>query len=81
MIKKIALVGFRLSRGGSERVMANLSNFFDKKKIEVHIIIFHNELGYTHSGIVFNLGKLKTEKNSIFNKIRKTFRRIPKSLQ
>ena len=73
MIKKIALVGFRLSRGGSERVMANLSNFFDKKKIEVHIIIFHNELGYTHSGIVFNLGKLKTEKNSIFNKIKRFY--------
>lgn len=73
MIKKIALVGFRLSGGGSDRVMANLSNFFYEKGFEVHIILFHNELGYAHSGKVFNLGKLKSNTNSIFNKIKRFY--------
>ncbi|WP_166967632.1 glycosyltransferase [Yeosuana marina] len=71
--KKIALVGFRLSTGGSEKVIANLSNFFHKKGIEVHIIIFHDEVGYEHSGTVFNLGKLKSEANTIFNKLKRFY--------
>ncbi len=71
--RKIALVGFRLNKGGSERVMANLSNFFSKKGIDVHIIIFHDDLGYSYSGSVFNLGKLKSDSNTIFNKIKRFY--------
>lgn len=71
--KKIALVGFRLNTGGSERVMANLSNFFHDRGLEVHIIIFHDDLGYDYSGTVFNLGKFKSENNSIFNKIKRFY--------
>ena len=29
--KKIALIGYRLSGGGSDKVMANLSVFFEKQ--------------------------------------------------
>ena len=36
---KIALIGYRLGGGGSDKVMANLSLFFESKGIEVHIII------------------------------------------
>ena len=36
---KIALIGYRLNKGGAERVMANLSNFFHVNNIEVHNII------------------------------------------
>ncbi len=71
--KKIALVGFRLNTGGSERVMANLSNFFHDKGLEVHIIIFHDDLGYNFSGTVFNLGKYKSQSNTIFNKIKRFY--------
>lgn len=70
---KIALVGFRLSGGGSDRVMANLSNFFHKKGLQIHIIILHDELGYNYSGTVFNLGRLKSKTNSIFNKIKRFY--------
>lgn len=67
--KKIALVGFRLNKGGAERVMATLSNFFHEKRIEVHVIIVLDDIAYPHSGVVLNLGKLKNENNGILNKI------------
>ncbi len=69
--KKIALVGFRLSGGGGDRVMANLSNYFHEKGLDVHIVIFHDELGYNCSGTVFNLGRFKSTTNSVFNKIKR----------
>lgn len=69
--KKIALVGFHLSGGGAARVMANLSNYFHDQGLEVHIIILHDQLGYSYSGVLFNLGKLKSKTNSVFNKIKR----------
>jgi len=72
-VKKIALVGFRLSGGGSDKVMANLSKFFHKVGMEVHIIIFHDELGYDYAGKVFNLGKFKSEPNTLLNKIKRFY--------
>ncbi|TJY36399.1 glycosyltransferase [Pontimicrobium aquaticum] len=69
--KKVALVGFHMYGGGTARVMANLSNFFDKKNIEVHNIIIHDEIGYEYSGELYNLGKLKSKSNTIFNKIKR----------
>lgn len=69
--KKIALVGFRLSRGGGDRVMATLSKFFSNEGFNVHIIIFHDEIGFDHSGKLYNLGKLKSKNNSVFNKIKR----------
>lgn len=71
--KKIALVGFRLSEGGADRVMANLSNYFHNQELDVHIIIFHDAMGYSYSGKVFNLGKLKSETNGAFNKIKRFY--------
>jgi len=71
--KKIALVGFRLSGGGSDKVMANLSQFFHNEGLEVHIIIFHDELGYKYSGKVFNLGKIKSKNNTFLNKIKRFY--------
>ena len=67
--KKIALVGFRLSGGGCGRVMANLSKYFHSEGIEVHLIIFHDEVSYDYSGTLFNLGLYKSSSNTIFNKI------------
>lgn len=69
--KKIALVGFHLYGGGGARVMAILSNYFHNQNIEVHNIILHNELGFDYSGALLNLGELKSERNTIFNKIKR----------
>ena len=39
MKKKIALIGYRLNKGGAERVLTTLSIFFENQGIEVHNII------------------------------------------
>jgi len=69
--KKIALIGYRLNRGGAERVMASLSNFFHSKGLNVHIIIILDDIKYSHSGTVVNLGKLKNKHNGILNKVKR----------
>jgi glycosyltransferase involved in cell wall biosynthesis len=70
-VKKIALVGYRLNKGGAEKVMATLSNFFDSKGLDVHIIIVLDDVKYLHSGTVINLGKLKNKHNGILNKMKR----------
>ncbi|TGV02560.1 glycosyltransferase [Flavivirga rizhaonensis] len=69
--KKIALVGYRLNRGGAERVAAILSVFFHEKGLDVHNIIVLDDIGYPYSGTVVNLGKLKNKTNGVFNKIKR----------
>ncbi|MDO5980114.1 glycosyltransferase [Flavivirga spongiicola] len=69
--KKIALVGYRLNRGGAERVAAILSVFFHKKGLDVHHIIVIDDIAYPYSGTVANLGKLKNKSNGVFNKIKR----------
>ena len=69
--KKIALVGYRLNRGGSERVGSILSVFFDKQGLDVHNIIVIDDIGYLYAGRVENLGKLKNKTNGLFNKIKR----------
>jgi len=66
---KIALIGYRLSGGGSDKVMATLSIFFEKHQIEVHTIIVLDEVSYPYSGKLVNLGVLKDSKNCLFNKL------------
>ncbi|MBE8723641.1 glycosyltransferase [Flavobacterium hungaricum] len=68
---KIALVGYRLSGGGNDKVMANLSIFFEKNGIEIHNIIVLNEVSYPYAGKLFNLGLLKDQKNGLINKYRR----------
>lgn len=65
---KIALIGYRLSGGGSDKVMANLSVFFEKQGFEVHIIIVLDEVSFPYSGKLVNLGLLKNKNNGFFNK-------------
>jgi len=68
---KIALVGYRLNRGGAERVGAILSTFFDNQGLDVHNIIVIDDIGYPYAGRVKNLGKLKNKTNGPFNKIKR----------
>ena len=56
---KIALVGYRLSGGGAERVMTNLSKYFDACGIEVHIITVVDEWGDDFKGTVFSTQQYK----------------------
>ncbi|MBF4466103.1 glycosyltransferase [Flavobacterium sp. LC2016-12] len=69
--KKIALIGYRLSGGGSDKVMANLSVFFEKQGFEVDIIIVLDEVSFPYSGKLVNLGLLKNKSNGLFNKIKR----------
>jgi len=71
--KKIALVGYRLNKGGAERVMANLSNFLYQKGLEVHIIIVLDDIEYPYSGTVLNLGLLKNDSNTMSNKLKRFY--------
>lgn len=66
---KIALIGYRLGIGGAEKVMANLSVFFENHGIDVHNIIVIDEVSYEFSGVLINLGKLKNKSNGFFNKL------------
>ncbi|WP_281635966.1 glycosyltransferase [Flavobacterium marginilacus] len=68
---KIALVGYRLSGGGGDKVMANLSLFFEKSGVEVHNIIVLDSVGYCYSGRLINLGQLKNDSNGFGNKLKR----------
>jgi N-acetylgalactosamine-N,N'-diacetylbacillosaminyl-diphospho-undecaprenol 4-alpha-N-acetylgalactosaminyltransferase len=68
---KIALIGFRLAKGGAEKALANLSVFFDKKGIVVHNIIVLDDVSYNYAGKLLNLGKLKNDSNNVLNKIKR----------
>lgn len=68
---KIALIGYRLSGGGSDKVMATLSIFLEKNQIEVHNIIVLDEVSYSYSGKLLNLGLLKNKSNGLINKFRR----------
>ncbi|MFI0490524.1 glycosyltransferase [Flavobacterium sp.] len=68
---KIALIGYRLSGGGSDKVMATLSIFFEKQGIEIHNIIVLDEVSYPYSGKLVNLGLLKNKNNGFVNKIKR----------
>lgn len=69
--KKIALIGYRLSGGGSDKVMANLSIFFERQGFEVDIIIVLDEVSFPYSGKLVNLGLLKNKNNDFFNKAKR----------
>jgi glycosyltransferase involved in cell wall biosynthesis len=68
---KIALIGYRLSGGGSDKVMANLSLFFESKGIEVHVIIVVDEVSFLYAGKLVNLGLLKNNTNNLLNKFKR----------
>lgn len=70
--KKICLIGDSLADGGAERVMADLSNYFFSKGIDIHIAIIQDKVGYPYSGNLLNLGLF--QKPGAFNKIIRFFK-------
>lgn len=66
--QKIALIGYKLSKGGAERVLSNLSLFLHSQGFEVHIITMIDEITFPYSGKLFNVGALRNQKNDWINK-------------
>lgn len=66
---KIVLIGDTLGEGGAERVQARLSILFDSKGINVHHVIVRNIIEYKYAGTLFNMGLLKSEKNTLGNRL------------
>jgi glycosyltransferase involved in cell wall biosynthesis len=68
---KIALVGSSLGVGGSEKVQARLSIFFESRNIEVHHIIFKDNVTFDYSGKILNLGLMKSK--TFFDKLNQLY--------
>ncbi len=54
--KKIALVGYKLAKGGLERVLSSVSHLLYDADCDVHVIVLENEIEYSYSGTLINLG-------------------------
>ena len=66
---KVCLVSISLAKGGLERSCAMLSQMLEAKGHEVHLVILNDEVDYPFNGKMLNLGKLKTEKDSIVKRL------------
>jgi glycosyltransferase involved in cell wall biosynthesis len=67
---KIALIGYQLNNGGLEKVMSSLSVYFGNNAIEVHNIVFVDHVAYPYSGILVNIGKMKTANQGFLGKLK-----------
>lgn len=67
---KIALVGYTLSGGGLERVMATLSVYFHSQGIDVHTIVLTDDVQYPYGGTLVNIGKMKAKHKGVLGKLK-----------
>lgn len=67
---KIALIGYKLAEGGLEKVMSSLSVYFGENGIDVHNILFVDEVAYPYSGTLVNIGKMKETHKGILGKLK-----------
>jgi N-acetylgalactosamine-N,N'-diacetylbacillosaminyl-diphospho-undecaprenol 4-alpha-N-acetylgalactosaminyltransferase len=70
-IYKICLISEQLATGGAERCAALLSQFFERKNINVHHVVVLDKIEYEFAGELLNLGIHKSTSNSIFNKLKR----------
>lgn len=70
---KIALLAYRLSGGGLEKVMSSLSLYFDKVGLEVHNIVLEDYIDYPYGGLLKNFGIGKSENESVTEKAKSFF--------
>lgn len=66
---KVCLVSISLSKGGAERSCAMLSEMLEEKGHEVKVVVLNDEIDYPYGGKIFNLGKLKNEKDTKLKRI------------
>ena len=76
---KICITSHSLGKGGAERSAAILSQLLDNLGYEVHIAILNDEIDYPYSGTLFNMGLMKTDKDT-FGSRYKRFRKLKKYL-
>lgn len=65
---KIALIGDSLSNGGAEKVHALLSIYFQNQGFDVYNCILIDDVTYSFSGNLLNLGTIHATSNSITRK-------------
>ena len=70
---KIALLAYRLSGGGLEKVMSSLSVYFAKIGLDVHNIVLEDFVDYPYGGRLLNLGIGKSENESVTEKAKSFF--------
>lgn len=66
---KVCLVSISLAKGGLERSCAMLSQMLEAKGHKVHVVILNDEVDYPYSGKMLNLGKLKSEKDTMVKRM------------
>ncbi len=66
---KVCLVSISLAKGGLERSCAMLSQMLESQGHEVHLVILNDEIDYPYSGKILNLGKMKSEKDSMVKRL------------
>jgi len=77
---KIAVVAISLSKGGAERSTAILTHMLHTLGMDVHLITVTDAISYEFSGTLFNLGKYKSKKDTIWSRW-KHIRLLKKYLQ
>lgn len=68
---KIALLGDTLANGGAERIHSTLSLYFEQAGFEVHNLINLDDITYPYGGVLYNLGKFKSDDFSLLNKYKR----------
>ncbi len=66
---KVCLVSISLAKGGLERSCAMLSQMLDAQGHEVHLVVLNDEIDYPFSGKLLNLGKLKSENDTMIKRM------------
>ena len=66
---KVCLVAISLAKGGSERSCAMLSQMLEAWGHEVNLVVLNDEVDYPYSGKLLNLGKLKSESDTIVKRL------------
>lgn len=66
---KVCLVSISLAKGGLERSCAMLSQMLEAHGHSVHLVLLNDEVDYPFSGKILNLGKLKSEKDSMVKRL------------
>lgn len=66
---KVCQVSISLGRGGAERFAALLSTMLHELGYEVTTVILTNEMSYSYSGRLLNLGEDKEESDTLFSRL------------
>ncbi|MFT6730658.1 MAG: hypothetical protein ACJA1H_001984, partial [Glaciecola sp.] len=70
--KKICIVAISLSKGGAERSVSMLTHMLSEIGHDVHLVILINQIYYSYSATLFNLGISKDNNDdSIFRKLKR----------